>query len=132
MADVLRLGISEVELTPLDGSLIAKGKRLKFIVSFAALAAKMDVFAGHDQFPSSLKLITGHAALWGWYLAAVEAVDDGNAELGAILWEAALPVTVQAHLSMDFLRLALESMKSNSDLCINAKTMMDTFPGFAH
>ena len=62
-------------MTLLDGGRIAKGIRLKFTVSLEVNASKVGVFAGHDQFPSSLKLITGHDALWGWYIAAFEALD---------------------------------------------------------
>jgi hypothetical protein len=101
MADVFRLGGQEGASTPLDGGLIAKCKRLKFTVSFAVHAAKADVFAQHDHVASSLKLVTGHVALWGWYLAALEALDAGNTKLVAILWQAALIATIQAHLITD-------------------------------
>jgi len=131
MADMFRLGGQEGASTPLDGGLIAKGKRLRFTVSFAVHAAKADVFAQHDHSASGLKLVTGHVALWGWYLAAFEALDAGNTELVAILWQAALTATIQAHLITDSSMLALQSMKSNNDLYINARTMTDTFPGFA-
>ena len=38
---------------------------------------------------------------WGWYLAAFEALDVGNTELVALLWQAALIATIQANVVKD-------------------------------
>ena len=69
--------------------------------------------------------------MWGWYLAAFEALDAGNTELAALLWQAALTATIQANVVTDTSALALLSMKVNNDLFANAKCMMDSFPGFS-
>ena len=74
----------------------------------------MDVFRA-DTFPGSLKLATGHAALWGWYLAAFEALDAGNTEVVAFLWQAALTATIQANVVTDTSELALLSLTINND-----------------
>ena len=53
--------------------------------------------------------------MWGWYLAAFEALDVGNTELVALLWQAALTATNQANVVTDTSELALLSMKINND-----------------
>ena len=73
-------------------------------------ADKMEHMTGRDTFPGSLKLVTGHAALWGWYLAAFEALSIDSSEHIALLWQAALTATLQAHISEGPEQLALLSM----------------------
>ena len=129
MADVFRVNTSHGASTPMSDGL-AKGRRLKFSVIFPVHGDKVDFFGKQDSFPGTLKLVTGHVALWGWYLAAFEALDAGNTALVALLWQAALNATIQANVITDTSALALLSMSSN-DLFVNAKCMMDSFPGFA-
>ena len=131
MADVFRLNDDEQGAsTPLAGTL-AKERRLKFSVIFPVYGDKVDVFGKHHTFPGTMRLATGHVALWGWYLAALEALDASNTALVALLWQAALTATIQANVVTDTSVLALLSMKSNNELFVNAKCMMDSFPGFA-
>ena len=56
-----------------------------------------------------------HVALWGWYIAAFEALDVGNTELAALLWQAAPIATNQANVVTDTSELALLSMTINND-----------------
>ena len=50
--------------TPVQGSL-AKELRLKFTVTFPVHGASAAVFGKADAFPGTMKLVTGHIALWG-------------------------------------------------------------------
>ena len=116
--------------TPSSGTL-AKEKRLAFTVQLAVWAPNLDFYSGNDHFPGTMKLVAGHAALWGWYVAAFEALDAGNAELVALLWQAALTVTIQAHIVKERSRLAVLSISLSNQYFVNAKALADTFPAFA-
>ena len=67
-----------------------------------------------DSFPGTLKLTTGHAALYAWYLAMYEAWESGNAPWVAALWQAALIATVQAHAIQSHQALAILSMHATA------------------
>ena len=82
-------------------------------------------------FSGVLRLVTGHAALYGWYVAMFEALDSGSLSWTRKLWQAALTVTIQAHVVSDASSLALLSMQRNSDYFQTAKSMADSFPSFA-
>ena len=129
MADVFRL--PEGASTPFCAGPVAKGKRMMFSVVLVVHADKMEALASRGTFPGSLKLVTGHAALWGWYLAACGALDVGNSEHVALLWQAALTASLQAHILESPEQLALLSMKTNNEHCVIAQSLAETFPGFA-
>ena len=131
MADVFRSTTPQGAPTPLIGGSLGKSRRVRFTVDFVVYAHAVKDLCGQSFFPGTLKLITGHAALWGWYLVAFEALDAGTPDWVALLWQAALTATIQAHIVTDASQLALHSMKSNNALQVNAKTLMDTFPSFA-
>ena len=82
MADVFRKpgGAS----TPSNGT-VAKEKRLSFSVVFSVWAPNLDFYAGRATFPGTMRLVAGHVALWGWFVAALEALDAGDTELVALL-----------------------------------------------
>ena len=113
-----------------DGKL-AKSRRLRFTVDFVVFAQAVKSFCGHDSFPGTLKLVFGHAALWGWYVAAFEALDAAAPDMVALLWQAALTPTIQAHIVTDTSQLALHSMKANNVHQLHAAALTDSFPSFA-
>lgn len=119
-------------------STVAKGKRVMFPVMLAVHAPSKDDFKG-KTFPGSLRVVTGHAAIYAWFLAMYEALDnpvgastpdDVKDGVGA-LWQAALTVTFQGHIVPTVEDLAILSMQKNNDLFLQAKILGDSFPGFA-
>ena len=119
-------------------SSVAKAHRIIFPVTLTVHAPSMTDFKGR-AFPSNLRVVTGHAAIYAWFLAMFEALDspnpvphrqDGNSWVAA-LWQAALTVTFQAHVVSSKHDLAILSMTKNNDLMLGAKHLVDSFPAFA-
>ena len=131
MADAFRF--SRGASTPLQNKsgTIAKEKRVMFPVSLAVWAPNAEFYTSRVTFPGTMKLVTGHVAVWGWYLAMYEALDAGNTEFVAVLWQAALTVTIQAHIIKERSSLAVLSMSISNTYFVNAKNLADTFPTFA-
>ena len=108
----------------------ARDRRILFPVTLCVHASTLDCFKA-ESFAGSLQVVTGHAAIYGWFLAMFEALCGQDPVWVAALWQAALTVTLQAHIVDSPEALAILSMRSNSDMFHNARNMVDTFPSFA-
>ena len=109
---------------------LAQKDRILFPVVLTVCAPKVADLAC-DTFSGTLRLLTGHASIYGWFLAMFEALEDGPASWVTALWQAALTVTIQSHVLADEAWIAVLSMRKNDDLRINAKALADSFPAFA-
>ena len=116
--------------TPSEGT-IAKEKRLKFSIVLPVWAQDVHAFKDCTTFPGTMRLVAGHVAIWGWFLAALEALEAGDGESLAALWQAALPATIQANIVNDRSRLAAISIGMSNTFYVNAVALADTFPAFA-
>ena len=128
MADVFR--DSGGASTPSKGT-VAKEKRLTFTVVFSVWAPNLDFYDGRATFPGTMKLVAGHVAIWGWYVAAYEALEAGQTELLALLWQAALTATIQANVVKERSSLAAISIGLSNIFFVNAMVLADSFPAFA-
>ena len=108
----------------------ARDRRILFPVTLCLHASTLDGFKG-DSFAGSLRVVTGHAAIYGWYVAMCEALGGQDRTWVATLWQAALTVTLQAHIVDSPEALAVLSMKHTSDMASSARNLEDTFPAFA-
>ncbi len=109
---------------------VARDGRIQFPVVLCVHAPTLDAFTA-ATFPGTLDVLTGHAALYGWYLAMTEALIATDLPWIATLWQAGLTVSVQGVLAEDDQSLALLSMKQNNDLRTTSASFADTFPAFA-
>ena len=64
MADACRL--PEGASTPFCAGPLAKSTHMMCAVVLVVHAEKVEDMASRQTFPGSLKLVTGHDALWGW------------------------------------------------------------------
>ena len=110
--------------------LTARDNRIVFPVTLCVYAPKAADLEG-KTFPGALRVVTGHTAIYGWYLAMYEALDKGPRSWVAALWQAALTVTIQSHVIADVSSLALLSMRKNSDLKSKPTVLTDGLPAFA-
>ena len=108
---------------------MAKEKRLWFRALVQAHVSTLDALT-KPSFPGTLVLVSGHVILYGWYLAAFEALNVENSEHMALLWQAAFTATLQAHIFEGPEQLALLSMKMSNEFHVNAH-LAETFPWFA-
>ena len=126
MANLFRFRAS----TPGDAGGVARDMRIVFPVTLCVSAKKAADLAG-DTFPGTLRAVTGHTSIYGWFLAMYEALENGPGSWVKALWQAALKVTIQSHVIADMSSLAVLSMQKNNDLRVNAKVLTDSFPAFA-
>lgn len=112
------------------GGTAARDRRIIFPVTMCVHASTLDAFKA-DSFAGSLKVVTGHAATYGWFLAMFDALGGQDCIWVAALWQAALTVTLRAHIIDSPEALAILSMQHNSDMKHNAENLVDTFPSFA-
>ena len=50
-------------------------------------------------FPGTMQLVTGHAALYAWFLALHQALESSDVECVAPFWQAGFTVAIQAHMT---------------------------------
>jgi hypothetical protein len=83
------------------------------------------------QFPGSIQLVTGHVALYGWFVAMHDALSQSHGPWIAALMQAALSVTVRAVICASTPDLAVLSMRTSDEVATVTKYMCDSFPAFA-
>ena len=118
------------------GETVAKGKRIMFPVVLHVHAPSAADFKG-KTFPGNLRVVTGHAAIYAWYLAMFEVLDSAVSagtdvvDRVAALWQAALTVSFCGWIVENTEKLALLSMQKNNEIHQHAKLLGDSFPAFA-
>ena len=83
----------------MEGTKLAKEKRLFFRSPLFVHASTLDALS-KPSFPGTLELVSGHVALYGWYLAAYEALDASGCadERVWAVWQAGLTVSIHAQV----------------------------------
>ncbi len=109
---------------------LALDHRILFPVTLCAHASTLDDF-GAETFPGTLRIVTGHAVIYAWYLAMCEALDSPRKEWVASLWQAALTMGLQGVIAKNPEALAVVSMQRHSDMQHTARNLTDSFPAFA-
>ena len=91
---------------------VAQTCRIQFPVTLDVYASTLGAFQT-STFPGSLNILTGHAAVYGWYKTMHEALilPDGNATIVAALWQAAMTVSIKAAIVTCRQTLAIMSIK---------------------
>ena len=132
MADQFRVGQDPPGQTE-KGRKLAKEKRLLFRTPLFVHASTLDALA-KPSFPGTLELVSGHVALYGWYLAAYEALDAGGPaadEWVWALWQAGLTVSIHAQIVTSPSDLAAISLKASNEIFLWSKACGESFPTFA-
>ena len=109
----------------------ARQNRILFPGVMAVHAPTLDVFIG-DTFPGNMQVVTGHVLIYAWYLAMFEALQGGHALWVASLFQAALTVTIRAHVCASTPELATLSIRLTNEASTIANVSVDSFPSFAH
>ena len=78
-----------------------------FPVAFVWHAGTVTDIAEKHSFPGTVNIVTGHAMLWGWCVAAFRALTKGDVEHIACLWQSALTASIQMHIITDARAMAL-------------------------
>ena len=79
---------------------VTKEQRLLFRTPFFVHASILDALK-KPTFPGTLDLVGGHVALYGWFLAMLEALDAGGPaadEWVWALWQAGLTASIHAQI----------------------------------
>ena len=109
---------------------MARSRRIHFPINLCVHAQTVDDFM-FDTCPGALQILTGHAAVYAWYLAMHDALRSPKEPWWiSALWQAALTVTFQAR-TLATHELALASLRLNNDIATAADHLSDTFPAFA-
>ena len=109
---------------------VAKEKRLWFRTPSFVHASTLDALK-KPPFPGTLDLINGHVALYGWYLAMLEALEASSREWMLALWQAGLTVSIHAQISTSLGDMAALSLRASNELYGWSKACGESFPSFA-
>ena len=120
--------IKTFEANEVEGA--ARSKRILFPGVMSVHAPTLDSFLA-EAFPGNLDVLTGHAAIYAWYLAMYDALEGGHTLWMASLFQAALTVTVRAHVCASTPELAALSIRCASEGSAVAQYTADSFPSFA-
>ena len=96
MEDLLALSEASATNTEQGEGLVAQTCRIQCPVTLDVHASTLGAFQT-STFPGTLSILTGHAALCGWYNAMYKALilPDDNATVVAALWQAAMTVSIK-------------------------------------
>ncbi len=64
-----------------------------------------------DSFAGSLEIVSGHLFFYAWFLAMHHALDGGNLDQVARLWQCGLSVRAHAYVGLSPSELAVLSIK---------------------
>ena len=84
-----------------------------------------------DHFDSSLPLVCGHVALWGFHLALMEAPERGDMASVAVLVQAALCAPIEGVIVENEEKLSIISMERSDDARTQHNYLNISFPAFA-
>lgn len=83
------------------------------------------------EFKHSLRLLTGHAYVYGWWLAMFDALRLERLDVVAALWQCGLTVTLHLRSTQDVPALAVLSCSQSEAHKSMEKMLSDSFPAFA-
>ena len=111
--------------------LVAQTCRIQVPVTLDVHASTLGAFQT-STVPGSLNILTGHAAVHGWYRAMYEALilPDDNATIVAALWQAAMAVSLKVALVTCRQMIAIKSIKWASDNALAARYGQEKSPSF--
>ena len=109
---------------------VARERRILFPVVLCVHAPTLDDFRS-GSFAGSLQVVTGHCAIYGWYVSMFEALNGQDFDWVTALWQAALTVTLHAHIVTNYEALAALSIRQTGDMQQVANCLTDSFPSFA-
>ena len=84
-----------------------------------------------DHFDSSLPLVCGHVALWGFHLALMQALVSGDMASVAVLVQAALCAPIEGVIVENEEKLCIISMERSENARIQYEYLKNSFPAFA-
>ena len=111
---------------------IKKDNRILFPHTFVVWSDSANEFLDlqNDGFPGSLKILTGHALLYGWHLEMFYALIAGDVERVALLWQAGLTVSLHARVLSTPAARAKASI-DESNIYKTKSLSCDAFPAMA-
>ena len=68
-----------------EASGVAREDRIQFPLTLHVYASTLDELV-KDAFPGNLRLLNGHLAIYGWYVAMAEALAAQSEKWAASLW----------------------------------------------
>ena len=84
-----------------------------------------------DHFDSSLPLVSGHVALWGFHIALTTALVRGDMASVAVLIQAALCAPIEGVIVDGEDKLSMISMERSDQSRISHDYLKSTFPAFS-
>ena len=129
-AEIDDLAGTAFSLAPLQGA-VAHGGRLVFPVPLTVFGT-LDV-VDRDAFDGTLDVLSGHAYIYGWYLAMHRSLEAGPSGLAHVakLMEAALTITLHLRVGLATPALAALSISISELYKASERLMADSFAAFA-
>ena len=104
--------------------------RIKFPHVFTAFSWNLGTYDA-DHFDSSLPLVCGHVALWGFHLALMKALVRADMASVAVLVQAALCAPIEGVIVENEERLSIISMARSDVARTQYEYLKNSFPAFA-
>ena len=108
----------------------AQEARIKFPHVFTAFQWKLEKYDA-DHFDSSLPLVCGHVALWGFHIALLKALTRGDTASVAVLVQAALCAPIEGVVVDNEEKLSIISMARSDNARTQYEYLKNSFPAFA-
>ena len=85
-------------VAPTHSAQPAKEGRIVFPTMLVVWASTEDGFTAPESQPFSLRVLTGHGMIQGWYMEMYDAIEHCDVERVVLLWQAALTVTLHGRV----------------------------------
>ena len=108
----------------------AQEARIKFPHVFTTFNWSLAAYEA-DHFDSSLPLVCGHVALWGFHIALMKALVSGDMASVAVLVQAALCAPIEGVIVESEEKLSIISMERSESARIQYEYLKNSFPAFA-
>ena len=108
----------------------AQEARIKFPHVFTTFNWNLASYEA-DHFDSSLPLVCGHVALWGFHIALMKALVSGDMASVAVLVQAALCAPIEGVIVKNDETLSIISMERSDVARIQYEYLKNSFPAFA-
>ena len=108
----------------------AQVARIKFPHVFTTFHWTLDIYEA-DHFDSSLPLVCGHVALWGFHLALMKALVSADMASVAVLVQAALCAPIEGVIVENEEKLSVISMARSEAARTEYEYLKNSFPAFA-
>ena len=108
----------------------AQEARIKFPHVFTTYSWNL-AMCEQDHFDSSLPLVSGHVAWWGFHIALTEALVSGDTASVVVLVQVAFCAPVEGVITENEDKLSMISMERSDAARIQYDYLKNTFPAFA-